>query len=107
MVPAEEAASEWAQNEASGPQGNGEPLFVVEWAFSRGLVPKRLALSEDPEVARMFSVWSSSQKEWMASGFRDDFVSDPKSHRGPTPAGGWKHGDASSIGRMSKAARGE
>ena len=78
--------------------GNGEPLFVVEWAFSRGLIPKRLALSDDPDVARMFSLWPTHQQEWMAAGYESDWPGDPKSARGPTPDGKiWTHGDASSI----------
>ncbi|MEM7365507.1 MAG: phytanoyl-CoA dioxygenase family protein [Pseudomonadota bacterium] len=64
--------------------GNGLPLAVTTWAFSRGLIPKRLARSDDPEVARMFSLWPSHQQEWMATDFDEDFVSDPKSARGPT-----------------------
>lgn len=64
--------------------GNGQPLAVTDWAFSRGLIPKRLAMSDKPDVARMFSVWPSHQQEWMAGNFADNFVSDPKSARGPT-----------------------
>ena len=43
-----------------------------------------MTVSPTAKVRRMFSVWPSHQKEWMASGFGDDFVSDPKSARGPT-----------------------
>ena len=67
--------------------GNGQPLEVIDWAFSRGLAPQRLVHSDDPEVARMFSLRPSHQREWMATGFDPDFVSDPKSARGPTPQG--------------------
>ena len=30
--------------------GNGQPLEVTDWAYSRGLIPKRLTHSLDPEV---------------------------------------------------------
>ena len=43
-----------------------------------------MTVSPTAKVRRMFSVWPSHQKEWMASGFGDGFVSDPKSARGPT-----------------------
>lgn len=64
--------------------GNGQPLEVTDWAYSRGLIPKRLALSSDPDVRALFSAWPSHQRDWVATGFADDFVSDPKSARGPT-----------------------
>tara|TARA_B100000676_G_scaffold272371_1_gene290313 strand:- start:316 stop:1461 length:1146 start_codon:yes stop_codon:yes gene_type:complete len=84
--------------------GNGEPLALTDWAFSRGLIPKRLALSEDPEVARMFSVWSTRQEEWMAAGFSDDFVSDPKSARGPT-LGPYRNDGKQTLTKKKAAAR--
>jgi hypothetical protein len=77
-------AGELHNADGSPRTGNGQPLAVTDWAFSRGLIPKRLAKSDDPDVARMFSVWPSHQREWMANNFSDDFVSDPKSARGPT-----------------------
>lgn len=77
-------AGELHNEDGSLRTGNGQPLAVTDWAFSRGLIPKRLAMSEDPEVARMFSVWPSHQQEWIATDFAEDFVSDPKSARGPT-----------------------
>lgn len=30
-------------------------------------------------------MWSDTQKEWANTGFHTDFVSDPKSWRGPSP----------------------
>ena len=70
--------------------GNGQPLEAIDWAYSRGLAPQRLTHSEDTNVRRMFSAWPRHQKEWVASGFDPEFVSDPKSARGPTK-GPWKN----------------
>lgn len=42
------------------------------------------------QVRRMFSVWASHQKQWAATDFDPEFVSDPKSARGPT-RGVYKH----------------
>ena len=77
-------AGELRNDDGSLRTGNGQPLAVTDWGFSRGLIPKRLAMSDKPDVARMFSVWPSHQQAWMAPRFADDFVSDPKSARGPT-----------------------
>ncbi|PDH39415.1 MAG: hypothetical protein CNE99_05750 [OM182 bacterium MED-G24] len=77
-------AGELRNEDGSVRTGNGQPLAVTTWAFSRGLIPKRLAISDDPAVARMFSLWPSHQQAWMATDFDEDFVSDPKSARGPT-----------------------
>eukprot|EP01052_Picozoa_sp_SAG31_P025055 SAG31_NODE_2172_length_6259_cov_2.500162_2_plen_106_part_00 len=52
--------------------GNGEPLADSP---PRGLVPQRLVESPDPEIARMHSVWSPTQKEWMSKGYDPEFVS--------------------------------
>ena len=52
----------------------------------RGLVPKRLALSDDPDTRRLFSLWPKHQQEWAAAGFDPDWPSDPKCQRGPTSA---------------------
>ncbi len=85
--------------------GNGKPLALTDWAFSRGLVPERLAMSDDPAVARMFSVWSTRQEEWMATGYSDDFVSDPKSARGPT-RGAYRNGGIQPPAFKQEAKRG-
>lgn len=34
---------------------------------------------------RLYSMWSGTQKEWADTGFDMDYVSDPKSWRGPSP----------------------
>jgi hypothetical protein len=46
-------------------EGNGEPLSDSP---PRSLAPRRLVESEDPYVKQMFSVLSTTQKEWMATG---------------------------------------
>ena len=53
-------------------------------SFARGLVPRHLAESADPDVRRLYSLWSDTQHEWAATGYDPDFVSDPKAARGPT-----------------------
>jgi hypothetical protein len=56
--------------------GNGEPLTD---APPRSLAPRRLVESKDPDVARMFSVLSKTQKEWMKTGYNNDFLQQFKS----------------------------
>ena len=33
----------------------------------------------------LYSMWSDTQKEWASTGFKMEYVSDPKSWRGPSP----------------------
>jgi hypothetical protein len=57
-------------------EGNGEPLSD---APPRSLAPRRLVESEDPYVAQMFSVLSTTQKEWMATGWDEEYINKFKS----------------------------
>jgi hypothetical protein len=71
--------------------------------FSRGLAGERLVNSPDPEIRRLYSMWSGTQKEWAENGFDMDFVSDPKSWRGESPLvyhnpGSYKQADVGSDG---------
>eukprot|EP01046_Picozoa_sp_COSAG06_P020554 COSAG06_NODE_1508_length_9242_cov_28.412447_5_plen_192_part_00 len=59
-------------------------LEFTAGSFARGLVPRHLAESADPDVRRLYSLWSDTQHEWAATGYDPDFVSDPKAARGPT-----------------------
>jgi len=83
-------AGELKDADGSMRTGNGEPLEVTAWAYSRGLAPRRLVESPDPKVRRLFSAHPAHQKEWMDGGWDEDFVSDPKSARGPT-RGKWQN----------------
>ena len=85
-------AGELCDARGTARKGNGQPLEVTEWAFSRGLAPRRLVESADAATRRLFSAWPAHQRAWMAAGYDEGFVSDPKSARGSTPPGHvWKH----------------
>ena len=74
-----------ALNNADGsPRLENTALEFTAGSFARGLVPRHLAESADPDVRRLYSLWSDTQHEWAATGYDPDFVSDPKAARGPT-----------------------
>ena len=60
-----------------------DPLVLNPALYCRGLAPERLALSDDPQTRRLFSLWPAHQKEWVGTGFDPNWVSDPKAQRGP------------------------
>ena len=62
-----------------------DPLVLNKALYCRGLTPERLAMSDDPATRRLFSLWPEHQQQWAATGFADDFISDPKAQRGPSP----------------------
>ena len=79
------------------------PLEFTAGMFSRGLVGERLVNSSDPEIRRLYSMWSGTQEEWADKGFDMDFVSDPKSWRGESPLvyknpGSYQQSDVGSDG---------
>ena len=68
-----------------------DPLNVAPPLFSRGLIPKHLAMSEDEKTRRLFSLWPSHQQERVDANFDPDWPSDPKSRRGASPADGYRN----------------
>ena len=46
-------------------------------ALFRLLIPERLAVADNAEKRRLFSLWSASQCEWAASGYDPDYISPP------------------------------
>ena len=72
---------------ADGSERHGNlPLEFTAGMFSRGLAGERLVNSPDPDIRRLYSLMSDTQKEWNETGFDMDYVSDPKSWRGPSPS---------------------
>ena len=76
-------AGELKHADGSLPHNNTALEFTAAM-FSRGLAPQRLTQSADPAIRRLYSLYSSTQEEWERTGYDPDFVSDPKSARGPT-----------------------
>ena len=71
-------------NADGSPRPENTALEFTAGSYARGLVPKRLAESADPDVRRLYSLWSTTQHEWAATDYDPNWVSDPKAARGPT-----------------------
>ena len=72
----------WLQLEDGSWRAPSPALFQL-------LIPKRLAVSDDAEQRRLFSLWSASMCEWAASGFDPGYIDTPAqgntTRRAPKP----------------------
>ena len=65
------------------PRLQNTALEFTAGSFARGLVPRHLAESADPDVRRLYSLWSDTQHEWAATGYDPDLCRIQRQRRVP------------------------